>query len=195
MGSTARKSAHFGDLMDALAFDERLELYHGQIHKKAAPSGEHSDAQSGLISILRNRYGRSGGGNPGGWWIKSEASVFYPKHEALFHHDLAGWRRSRVPENPKGFPARVAPDWVCEICISTHKKDEVILPQTLIAHGIPWYWLMDVERGILTTHQLAPELGKYAVHQKVFRADGGEVNLAPFEDYALPVELIFGGDG
>lgn len=195
MAQVAHKLALLSDLLEASQYEERLELWDGRIQKKASPSNEHSDAQIGLGTLLRNRYGRSGGGNPGGWWIKSEASVFYPKHEALFHHDLAGWRRSRVVENPKGFPTKIAPDWVCEICLSTQKKDERAVPDTLTTHGVPWYWLMDIERGILTIHQLSEPHGKYLVHQKLFRSDGGSAALAPFDDIEFQLELVFGGDG
>jgi Uma2 family endonuclease len=194
MGLPAYKPKSFEDLAEALKFDERMELHGGTLEKKASPSSEHSDAQSGLVTLLRGRYGRSGGGNPGGWWIKSEASVFYPKTESLFHHDLAGWKRIRVPENPKGFPVRVAPDWVCEITLSTQHKDERVVPHSLAQHGVPWYWLMDLERGILTILKLDENVQKYLVHQKVFRSDG-HAALSPFEDVELDLELVFGGDG
>jgi hypothetical protein len=40
-------------------------------------------------------------GNGGGWWFATEVSVAYEAHEYP-SHDLAGWRRERLPRPPDG---------------------------------------------------------------------------------------------
>jgi hypothetical protein len=89
--ASARPLAKYADLA-ALA-----EIIHGVIVEKAAPSFEHGVAQSALSGTIGQRFGRRGG--PGGWWIASEVEVEYATHE-VSRHDLAGWRRERVPEMP-----------------------------------------------------------------------------------------------
>jgi Uma2 family endonuclease len=193
MAAPLLKKLTLTDYLEAVNKEERLELYDGAFEKKALPSAEHSNAQTWIVTLISTLFGRKTGGGPGGWWIKTDISVFYPKHEAVFSHDVAGWRRDRVPENLKGFPVKIAPDWVCEVCLSTHKKDERAIPLTLQAHGVPWYWLVDVEREMITVFQLQESSGKYLVNQKLFRCDG-YANMEPFASEKLSLELIFGGE-
>lgn len=61
--------------------------------------------ESAIDTEIRRRFRRAKGPDgSGGWWIKTEVSVHYPKHERVFDHDIAGWKLDRVPENPKGVP-------------------------------------------------------------------------------------------
>jgi Uma2 family endonuclease len=61
------------------------------------------------------------------WWILTEVSVAYDAHECP-SHDLAGWRRVRLPRPPDGV-IEIDPDWVCEIVSPGHEgKDTVQLP-------------------------------------------------------------------
>ncbi|MEZ5447535.1 MAG: hypothetical protein R3E89_00345 [Thiolinea sp.] len=43
----------------------------------------------------------------------SEVSVRYSEHHCPTH-DLAGWRKERVPNRPTGM-MKIVPDWACEI--------------------------------------------------------------------------------
>lgn len=191
MDSTARKLATLADLI-ALGEDARAELIDGRIVPKARPSGEHSDVESAIDTEIRKRF-RRGKGNDGlgGWWIKTEVSVHYPKHERVFDHDIAGWKRDRVPENPKGFPVRERPDWVCEVSWTTWRKDTVEVPETLAAAGVPHYWVADVERECLLVFRLAGT--EYALVKNLFRTDT-KARIEPFEAAELNVDVFFGAD-
>jgi hypothetical protein len=39
--------------------------------------------------------------DPGGWWIATQISVRYNEHQCP-SHDIAGWRKERVPQCPAG---------------------------------------------------------------------------------------------
>ncbi len=62
----------------AIPEDERFhELIGGELLEKAAPTGEHADAQGGVLATLRGKFQRKpGGGGPGGWWILPRSKCF-----------------------------------------------------------------------------------------------------------------------
>ncbi len=191
MSNAALKIATLADLI-ALGGETRSELIDGEISHKAQPSGQHSDVEGAIVTEIRRRFRRpQGPGGSAGWWIKTEVHVHYPRHERVFNHDLAGWLRNRVPENPMGFPVREIPDWVCEVSFNTWKKDTLQIPDTLATHGVPFYWVADVERENLLVFKLVGD--KYALIQNFFRTDT-KVRIEPFEAAELNVDVFFGAD-
>ena len=88
---------------------DRLEIVDGVIVEKAAPSMEHSWAETKLVAATDPFNRKPGSRGPGGWWIVTEIHVEYPRGE-VYCHDVAGWRRDRVPVRPTGWPIRVRPD-------------------------------------------------------------------------------------
>jgi Uma2 family endonuclease len=106
----------------ALPDDARAELVGGEIVQKANPGFEHGDAQGSLCELLKPPFQRGRGG-PGGWWIVTEVEVEFGAHD-VYRPDVAGWRRERVPERPRGRPVRIRPDWICEVLsASTAARD------------------------------------------------------------------------
>ena len=191
MNNTAKKFATLDDLV-ALGGDVRMELIDGELVRKSQPSGRHGDLEGAITTELRKRFHKSHGpGSSNGWWIKTGTSVSYPKHERVFDHDIVGWRRDHVPENPMGFPVRERPDWVCEVSFTTWRKDTLIIPDTLAASGVPFYWVADVERENLLVFKLVGE--KYSLIQNLFRTDT-KARIEPFEAAELNVDVFFGAD-
>jgi Uma2 family endonuclease len=183
-------------LQDVLLLDpevmERCELINGEISQKSMASGNHADVESSIAIEVGKRFKRPKGPDGSvGWWIKTEVSVFYPKHENMFVHDLAGWKRDRVPVNPMGYPVKDRPDWVCEVCATTWKKDTLFVPDTLALAEVPFYWVADVERECLLVFKL--NNGKYSLIQNLFRTDT-KVRIEPFESVELNVDVFFGAD-
>ncbi|MCX5744891.1 MAG: Uma2 family endonuclease [Proteobacteria bacterium] len=175
--------------LGALGADVRAEVIHGAIVEKASPSFEHSASQLAVGGVLMRRFQRGEGGRwPGGWWFGTEAEVEYATHE-VYLHDLAGWRRQRVPERPSGRPIRTRPDWVCELLSpSNARRDLVDKFQVLHASGVPHYWIVDPIEQTLVVHRWEP--GGYLV---ILAAGGAEpVRAAPFEAVALRVAVLFG---
>ena len=189
MPSAAPKLLTFADL--AALGDAPAELISGTLVYKADPSAEHGDAQLAIGSVLRRHFHRSRGkGGPGGWWILTEVDVQLGEHDVV-RPDVCGWRRERVPERPKGRPVSIRPDWICEILSTSNAAtDQVDKFRLYASSAVPFYWMGDPERRILTVYRL--EQSGYAV---AVQAKHGEVVRAPpFEEVSLSVGEVFGDD-
>jgi Uma2 family endonuclease len=180
--------ATFADL-EALPDDVRAEIIHGAIVEKASPSAEHAGSQAAFCAVLIRRFQRPPGSRwPGGWWFGTEPDVEYETHE-VYRHDLAGWRRDRVPERPTGRPVRTRPDWVCELLSpSNAKRDLVDKLQVLHANRVPHYWIVDPLEQTLIVHRW--ESRGYLVVLKA--AAGAVVRAEPFEAVDLSVAALLG---
>lgn len=186
MSEIAKKIATFEDWM-MLPEETRAELIDGEIVKKASPSAEHSFAQVGVLDCLRPF--RSGGGRSSGWWILTEASIKYEKSAQGLIADVAGWKKCNYPEAPKGYPITILPDFVCEICVTTWKKDTTIVFKTLETDGVPYYWLLDVERKNLIVYELVN--GRYTIAHNFFPENGPQ-RIEPFTEIETDVASLFG---
>jgi Uma2 family endonuclease len=189
MSAAALRVATAADLI-ALG-DARAEIVGGTIVYKAEPSAEHGDAQAGLVTALRQQFHRrSGHGGPGGWWLLTEVDIELAAHE-VYRPDLCGWRRDRVPERPSGRPVTIRPDWVCEVLSASNAAtDQVDKFRVYAATGVPFYWIVDPERRILTVYRLEGQGYSVALQAK----QGETVAAPPFDAVPLRVGLLFGED-
>jgi len=108
--------ATFADLL-AIPEEQRFhEVLDGEIVQKCMASGEHALGQTAAAAWLTTRFGRvpNGADRPGGWWLLAEVEVELSLHQVV-RPDIAGWKRERMPERPRGYPLRLRPDWVCEV--------------------------------------------------------------------------------
>lgn len=191
--STSRPASRNATLDDFYAIPEAErfhELIAGAITEKAAPSGEHADAQSGVIGALRVPYQRKpGAGGPGGWWILSEVEVELETH--LVRPDVAGWRRERCPERPTGIPLKQRPDWICEVLSPSNATNDTLTKLRLYHRmAIPHYWLADPQQATLTVMRWSD-----AGYVNVLVAQRGEtVRAEPFGDIEIAVGTLFGDD-
>lgn len=191
MTSGARRKASREDLRAAYGEDGRAEIINGVIVEKAAPMAEHSAAQGGVIQALIRRFGRAVGGIwPGGWWLLPEIHTEYEEHN-LFCHDMAGWRRDRVPGRLSGWPVKVRPDWVLEVLSPGHKRrDRFDKWQVLHRCGVPHYWLIDHEGKSLEVYRWHPD-----GFLNVLLASSGEtVRAEPFDAVELRVNVLLGDE-
>ncbi|WP_338115167.1 Uma2 family endonuclease [Thiocapsa imhoffii] len=168
--------------------DERVELIDGEIVQRPMSRFEHGQAQTALIGqafpLVMQR-------QPGGWWIVPEISVRYNEHHCP-SHDLAGWRKERLPERPSGVMT-LLPDWVCEILSPGHeRKDTVTHFLRLQRAGVLFYWIVSPEDRALIAYAL--DAGGY---RTVFTAEGpdetsAKVRIPPFEAIEIDLNLLFG---
>jgi Uma2 family endonuclease len=188
MAAPRTQLATFADLL-ALPDDVRAEIIHGAIVEKVDATAEHAGSQLGIGGTLRHWFQRRPGGRwPGGWWFGAEIEVEYETHE-VYRHDVAGWRRDRIPGRPTGRPMRIRPDWVCEVLSpSNAKRDRVDKFQVLHANGVPHYWIADPLECTLHVHRWAP--AGYVVVLTAGEAD--VVRAQPFEAVELRVAALFG---
>jgi Uma2 family endonuclease len=182
----AHKPATYADLL-ALPEDVKAEILGGTIVTSPAPLPRHSRVQGALRRFIGGPFDDDDGyGGPGGWWIFVEVDVELAPHDVV-RPDLAGWRRTRLPQ-PDHRPIRVVPDWMCEIASpSTAARDRVAKRNLYARHGVAHYWLVDPE---------ARTLEALALRDGVW-VDAGtfdETALAripPFEAVELPVGRLF----
>lgn len=171
--------------------DERVELIDGEIVRRPMARSEHALIQSGLSDEILPFKRKSGGG---GWWIMTEISVRYGEHQCPTH-DLAGWRKERVPDRPSGLMA-VAPDWVCEITSPGHERKDLFHNFLLLQnHRVPFYWVVCPEEKTLIAYRLADE--SYKVIFFVVRKTPGDyrpVRIPPFEEVEIDLTYVFGRD-
>lgn len=188
MVASRAKLATFADL-EALPAHVRAEIIHGAIVERASPSAEHSGSQLAFGSVLSHRFQRRPGGRwPGGWWFGTEIEVEYETHE-IYLHDVAGWRRERMPERPSGRPVRTRPDWACELLSPSNAKHDIVDKfNVLHANGVPFYWIADPLQQTLVVHRWEP-----AGYLVVISAGASDVvRAAPFDAVELRVSALFG---
>lgn len=183
----APKAATIAELIEAEARGRRVELLGGVLVEKEAAGKQHSAAHDGVLGSLRPSFrGRGGGDRPGGWTFLIEPSVLAPTGEVVLP-DLAGWHRDRFPSTDD-FPLRVAPDWVCEVVYSTHKRDTGQKPPIFHAMQVGHCWVLDLRAMLLTVYRWTP--AGY-VHVTAIGPDE-RVRLEPFDAVELPAWELFG---
>ncbi|MBX3156495.1 MAG: Uma2 family endonuclease [Deltaproteobacteria bacterium] len=174
----------------AIADHDRLEIIGGSIVEKAVPSPDHAFTKARLGGLLHGFNRRPGRRGPGGWWILPEIHVEYRTGE-VYCHDVAGWRRERVPEFPTTWPTKLRPDWVCEIVSPKHERNDLVVkPRTLHGVEVPHYWAVHPEEKMLLVHRW--DTAGYTV---VLTATSGDrVRAEPFEAIELDVAELFGDE-
>ncbi|MEZ5479268.1 MAG: Uma2 family endonuclease [Thiolinea sp.] len=185
----APKLKTFDDLLLGLQLDERIELINGELVPRASPRFEHGVVQAGLVdetSTFRRRKG------PGGWWIATEVSVRYSEHHCPTH-DLAGWRKERVPERPGGIMTLI-PDWVCEITSPGHER-RMYSPICCACrrNQVPYYWVISPEDRTLIAYAWSE--GHYHVVFSVECDEGVSCQglaIPPFAEQVMDLDYVFG---
>jgi Uma2 family endonuclease len=192
MTPSAHRKATLDDFW-AIPETERFhEIIDGEIIPKASPSGEHGDAQAGLVVAIRSPFqrGSSGRGGPGGWWIMTEVEVLLDGAE-IVRPDVLGWRRDRCPERPTGIPVKHRPDWICEV-VSPSKPNHDTVKKLRLYHRseVSHYWIVDPRDATLTVMRWSAD-----GYVTLMRAERGEtVRPEPFQQIELAVGTLFGDD-
>lgn len=176
----------------AIPPEERFhEIINGELVRKATPTGEHGDAQSSLISLIKGPFQRrAGGGQPGGWWLYTDVEVELGPTN-LYRPDIVGWRRERVPERPTGTPIRIRPGFICEVVSpSSAATDRVKKLKSYHHFQIPNYWIVDPVEESFSVFRWTNE--GYLLVLVAGRDE--RVKAEPFDAIEIPVAVLFGGD-
>lgn len=177
------------DLLNA--DDERIELINGEIIKRPMARSEHALVQSGLSDEILPFKRKDG---IGGWWIMTEISVRYHEHHCPTH-DLAGWRKERVPARPTGI-METLPDWVCEITSPGHERKDLFTNFiALQRYQVPYYWVISPEDRTLIAYQLVGE--HYHVVFSAECNDSGRfrgMKIPPFTAGEIDLGYVFWGN-
>lgn len=118
----------------------------------------------------------------------TEIHVEYQSHQ-IYCHDVAGWRRDRVPEMPSAWPVKIRPDWVCEIVSPSHERHDMVdKPKVLHAAEVPHVWLVNPEEKMLLVQRWSP-----SGYTTILAASSGQtVRAEPFEEIEIRVGMLFG---
>lgn len=180
----AKKPATYRDI-EALPPHVVGELLGGELIVSPRPALEHSQASSVLGIDLGGPFDRGRGG-PGGWWIRDEPELHFSGDVLV--PDLAGWRRSRCPQPPRGAFATQAPDWVCEVLSpSTTRVDRVLKLPVYLREGVQHVWLVDPASRTLEIYRNAG-----AQWLLVVTHGGSEkVRAEPFAEIELDLDALW----
>ena len=146
-----RRPATYDDLL-AVADHLVAEILDGELYASPRPAVPHALATSGLGYDLIGPFDRGRGG-PGGWWILVEPELHLSDDVVV--PDLAGWRRTRVPDLPRGAFLQIAPDWVCEtLSPSTERIDRGKKLAIYAREGVAHVWLLNPIAETLEAYRL-----------------------------------------
>ncbi len=177
----AKRAATYEDLVQV---PDHLvaEILEGELYASPRPAVPHALAASALGFELGGpfHYGRGG---PGGWWILDEPELHLAADVVV--PDLAGWRRSHLPQLPNAAAITIAPDWVCEVISpSTEAMDRVPKLRIYAREGVRHIWFVNPRT--FTLEVLRLDTGTWTV---VATHDGdASVHAEPFD--AVPLELF-----
>jgi Uma2 family endonuclease len=180
-----RRRATYEDVLNAPEH-KVAEIIDGVLYLSPRPAFPHAGATTMLVSDLAGPFDRGRGG-PGGWRIFVEPELHFG--EDVLVPDIAGWRISRMPEQPTGVGTKLAPDWLCEtLSPSTARLDRTKKLGIYAREGVPHVWFVEPKRQTLEVFVLR---GANLVTQATYR--GRErVRVEPFEVVEIELAVLWG---
>jgi Uma2 family endonuclease len=126
----------------------------------------------------------------GGWWILIEPGIELPG-AAEIAPDLAGWRRSTMPEMDLDAPLRICPAWACEVLSPSNTRTVIVKKQKVYARsGVEWLWLVNADPLVRSLQVFrSTEEGLWLLHSTY--ADEAVVRVPPFEEIELPLVKLW----
>lgn len=181
MDHVTHRPATMADLA-ALPENVKGEILDGVLYTQPRPRAHHSMVESLAAAEILNAFQRGRRG-PGGWWILTEPGIELPR-AAEFSPDIAGWRRSVLPQVPRTGRIRTVPQWICEVLSPSNRAYDVRIKRRFYAEiGVEHLWYIDLESCTLEVSRLHEgrwlELGIYG--------DTDRVRAEPFE--AIEIDL------
>lgn len=161
------------------------EIVDGELHASPRPALPHAHAASAVGVLIGGPFHFSRGG-PGGWVILDEPELHFGRNVVV--PDLAGWRRTRLPEVPKAPFSTLAPDWVCEVSSpSTAMLDRAKKLRIYARAKVGYAWIIDPSARLLEVLQL--EAGRWAIAAAY--AGAKVVRAEPFAGIPLDLGLLW----
>ncbi|HVE82393.1 MAG TPA: Uma2 family endonuclease, partial [Myxococcales bacterium] len=184
MAIPASKPATYEDLR-SLPDHVLGQIIGGDLMVAPRPAVPHARASSILGEELSGPYDRGRGG-PGGWWILDEPEIHLAGDVLV--PDLAGWRRSRLPELRAEPFLSLSPDWVCEVLSPGTKGIDRVRKLPIYAREhVAHVWLVDPEERTLEVFRLHE--GKFVL---VGTFDGAAlVRAEPFDQVAIELGALW----
>jgi Uma2 family endonuclease len=150
------------------------------------PRLSHSRAATKIAVSIAGFDSDDGDDGPGGWWIGVEVHWRIDATTAVVV-DVAGWLRERLPEAPAG-AVPIRPDWACEVLTPGDTARDLVDKAALYAkEGVPWYWIVDAEDGVVECRENVD--GKWQIHGTWKR--GQSARIPPFDSVELVLKRLF----
>ncbi|MDO8844501.1 MAG: Uma2 family endonuclease [Methylicorpusculum sp.] len=184
MNEPAFQLASYEDLLD---LPEHVigEILNGQLITQPRPAPRHSLAASVIGDEYVSPYHRGRGG-PGGWWILFEPELHLGRD--ILVPDLAGWRRTTLPNLPEEAYFSVAPDWICEVLSpGTARIDRAVKMPIYAQNEVSWLWLVDPDARTLEVYRL---LDCHWLLEHTWQNDD-VVNAPPFAEVSLTMNDLW----
>jgi len=161
------------------------ELIEGVLYQSPRPTNLHARASSRVGAEIMPPFD-GGKGGPGGWIILIEPEVHLGANVLV--PDVAGWRRTTLPELPDAPFLDVRPDWVCEVASpSTRALDRGKKLSVYERSGVPHVWLIEPLDRLLEVLELDGE-----TYRIIDRADGDTPRrLRPFDAIEFDVGALW----
>jgi Uma2 family endonuclease len=159
------------------------EMFDGDLYASPRPALPHANAASALLSEIHGSFHRKG---PGGWVILYEPELHFGSDVLV--PDLAGWRRTRLPNVPAAAYLTLAPDWTCEVLsTSTEALDRGKKLRIYAREGVPHVWLVDPLAHTLEV--LSLDAGRW---RQLGRHEGeAAIRAAPFDAVELELSRLW----
>lgn len=175
--------ATYRDVLDAPPH-KIAEVVDGVLHLMPRPCGGHARVQTRLAQELRPFDRKSSGAD--GWIILLEPELHLGPD--ILVPDLAGWRRSTMPElslEAAYFTAR--PDWACEVLSRSDAPHRRRKMELYAAAGVEWLWHIDPPRRSLRVLARAEQDWR-EVQQA---SDAERVRAEPFASHELDLAVLW----
>lgn len=161
------------------------EFLRGVWSNSPRPPALQARTSSRLGGELSGPFDRGRGG-PGGWVLLDEPEL--QLGDDIIVPDLAGWRRSRMPEIPDVPFFTLAPDWVCEVLSpSTEQLDRADKLPLFAANQVSHAWLLSPTARTLEVFELD---GRTFRLVSVFKNDK-RVRARPFDAFELELGVLW----
>jgi Uma2 family endonuclease len=161
------------------------EMLNGELYATPRPALAHTNAATALGAEIWNAFHRGRNG-PGGWVILDEPELHFGNDVLV--PDLAGWRRSRLPDVPAGPYLTLAPDWVCEVLsASTEALDRGKKLRAYARERVGHAWLLDPLRRRLEV--LSLDSGAWTTLRT--HGGGGKIGAEPFDALELELDVLW----
>ena len=182
--ATAERPATYLDVLDAPPHMV-AEVLAGTLHTQPRPASRHARAGSVLGMEVGNPFDRGRGG-PGGWWIVFEPELHLGADIVV--PDLAGWRRTTMPDYPDAAYFETAPDWACEVLSpSTRRIDRNEKRAIYAREGVSHLWFVDPDARTLEAFELRGD--RWVLLATL--ADGAPVSQPPFGAISFPLDALW----
>jgi Uma2 family endonuclease len=186
--SQPRRKATYDDLLK-VPEHKVAEIIDGELVVSPRPASPHALAASAIGSVVFDRFNGPPGSRraPGGWWILYEPELHFDADVLV--PDLAGWRRSRMPEFPRKAAFTETPDWACEVLSpSTRRIDRGPKMRIYAREGVGYLWFVDPLKRRLEVYRLTEGTFQLqATHEGL-----GQNRAEPFEAVAVDLARWWG---